>query len=402
MMQADDERSLISGLTELTTATRRTVSSRYSTRSRSGGRIQTQTPPSSSSISSSPTIISNLLSVPNLQTIAYALFVLTAFRIIWSSGNRDSSRGGLVSKQRFADRDNCQIVYVLGVEGSIHHGFTPILQTLAKQQVDKNEDPYLVEYADGRLRKALFGFHNGNTTAIDDRNLIKNLFRKKLCPNDGRKYVYIEDISFPSGYVYNETRTYRVKRQEYWAKSDMYTIAKEKLALNHPLNLYKFVGAYSQYAEIKFVVIHRSFVETIASHTDFDGNIQHHSNVIRGFLLLIRHFLMRNPFDTISGQKLWTVVCMERLMAKYYSGDEAKRARSRQNILTYLSLFLNWPISTCEECWDKWHDSTKVHGDILGESRVKILQQHMKELEGLWPPLRASDEEVVEEQICSL
>jgi hypothetical protein len=34
-------------------------------------------------------------------------------------------------------KKNCQIIYVLGVEGATHHGFTPILEYLANSQMDE-------------------------------------------------------------------------------------------------------------------------------------------------------------------------------------------------------------------------------------------------------------------------
>lgn len=147
------------------------------------------------------------------------------------------------------------------------------------------------------------------------------------------------------------------------------------------------------------MVIHRSFLETIASHTDFDGNIQHHSTVIRGFMLLIRTFLDSHPTDKISGKPLWTVVCMERLMAKFYHGDDRRRAYSRQQILKYLTNFLGWPTENCPTCWDSWRDSSKVHEELIGEQRTAILNEHMETLAGIWPPLINNS---VEEQKCNL
>ena len=343
-------------------------------------------------------LILGLFSLNGLRLVAILLLIFTlAFRIKIV----DVVEEFRISKQPFAKRENCQIVYVLGVEGSIHHGFTPILQALAEQQVDNKGEPYIVEYANGRLRKALFGLH-GETRSLDDETMIRHLFRK-ICPNDDRKRVFIEDISFPAGHV-DETRSYRVKRQPSWAKMrDIRDIAQDRQAINHPTNLYKFVQSYSEYSDIKFVLIHRSFVETIASHTEFDGNVQYHANVIKGFILLISRFLKRTPVD-LEGKPLWTLVCMERLMKKYYNGDDERRNISRQRILNYLNLFLGWGArSTCQGCWDSWKDSSKQHEDILGEARVDILHDHMKDLKqrthGQWPPRIDNG---VEEQICNL
>ena len=142
-----------------------------------------------------------------------------------------------ISQQPFTDRSNCQIVYVLGVEGSIHHGFTPILETLAKQQKDPTTGKrYTVSYPNGRLRRALFGMH-GEERALDDTMMIRHSFRK-ICPNDGKKHVIIEDASLPCGHGEDVEDSKGKKsfrgfaRQDWWAKSDMYTIAKDNSAVN--------------------------------------------------------------------------------------------------------------------------------------------------------------------------
>jgi hypothetical protein len=77
------------------------------------------------------------------------------------------------------DRDKCQIVYVIGVEGSIHHGVTPILRSLAGHQVDRETGlRYEVSYADRELRSAIFGF-NRNARSIDNPTMVRSPPRKK-------------------------------------------------------------------------------------------------------------------------------------------------------------------------------------------------------------------------------
>ncbi len=160
------------------------------------------------------------------------------------------------------NRDNCQIVYVLGVEGSIHHGVTPILRNLASHQVqyvdgavDDNSagsDPsrYDVNYADRRLRSALFGFSR-NARSMDNPKMVRHTMRQ-LCPDDGLHHVILEDLSFPSG-EYDDARTYRIHRQRWWYQSTMEQIAMSETALNHPFNLDKFYEAYSVRGSLFFV-----------------------------------------------------------------------------------------------------------------------------------------------------
>ena len=70
------------------------------------------------------------------------------------------------------------------------------------------------------------------------------------------------------------------------------------------------------------MVLHRPYIETIASHADHDGNAEQHSNVLRGFMLLIRRFLDAHDTDTLapggggSRKRTWTLVCVERLTSK--------------------------------------------------------------------------------------
>ncbi len=141
-------------------------------------------------------------------------------------------------------------MYVLGVEGSVHHGVTPILRSLASHVVDDRiEDggggkgrKFEVTYADRRLRSALFGF-NRNTRSMDHPGMVRHTMRQ-LCPNDGARHVILEDLSFPSGES-NDARTYRIHRQKWWYQSTMEQIAMSETALNHPMNLDVFYEAYS-------------------------------------------------------------------------------------------------------------------------------------------------------------
>ena len=286
---------------------------------------------------------------------------------------------------------------VLGVEGSVHHGFTPILEALAKKQVDaQTGQPYDVTYSEGHLRTAMFGFH-GETREITDPKVVKRTF-KKMCPNDGRKHIIIEDASFPSGSE-DDPRTYRVHRQKWWKDATMEEIATSDSALNHPTNLYSFYKEYSPQANIKFVVLHRSYIETIASHFDFDGTAMQHSNVIRGFLLLLSRFLDSHTIDTYTGERLWTLVCVDRMMGKVHEGNDESLQATRQRIVDYLADFLGWERSDCVGCFDSWRSSRKNHLKILGEENVNIVLSHMKGMGGVWPPVI---QDALSDQKCSL
>jgi hypothetical protein len=159
------------------------------------------------------------------------------------------------------------------------------------------------------------------------------------------------------------------------------------------------------YADIRFVVLHRPYIETIASHADHDGNAEQHSNVLRGFMLLIRRFLDAHANDTLAPggrrRRTWTLVCVERLMSSYYGGDETARDDARRRITAHLANFLGWDhaLEECNDCFDGWVESNKDHVGVLGGDNIGVLLEHMRKLGGIWPP---EVEDALPEQKCSL
>ena len=287
-------------------------------------------------------------------------------------------------------RKNCQVVYIMGVEGATHHGVTPIIEALAKQQFDpESGHQYWVDSKPIYLKDGLFGW----TTyiykkwgfpvrpEIDDPDFVKRVVEKS-CPADGRKHVLIEWASFPSGE--EDDPRYRVQRHHDWQSMSPDEIADDYRALQQPLNVTAFVQAYSPYVDIKFVVIHRPFLETIASHYKWDGGAVTHSNVIHGFLLILRRFLDAHPLDLATGGPLWTLLCLERIMSKNYEHEEDVEV-ARRNILSHLADFLGWPVKECKTCFNQWHESTKNPYEKLGKD-VDAVLEHAKQLEGVWPP----------------
>ena len=288
-------------------------------------------------------------------------------------------------------RKNCQIIYITGVEGATHHGFVPIIETLARNQVDPATGiPYHVDASPTALKAGLFGWFSGitrkwgfNNPEIDDPAFVRRVIEES-CPNDGKRHVLIEWASFPSGQS-DDPRSYRVHRQKEWLSMTPEEIANDAEAMTHPLNMRAFYKAYSPFVEIKFVVLHRPFLETIASHSDWDGGPIIHSNVIRGFMLMIHNFLYSHKVDWVTGQSLWTIVCVDRLMTKNYGPGQDVRV-ARRNVVSGLAEFLDWPTGDCPHCFDEWYESTKDPIKVLGKKNVKILEEHMQLLEGVWPP----------------
>ena len=108
----------------------------------------------------------------------------------------------------------------MGVEGATHHGFTPIIEALAQQQVDPDTGlKYIVDSNNSPLKAGLFGWYRGRVRRWGFRSdpepgdpaFVRRVV-KEICPNDGKKHVLIEWTSFPSGHE-DDKRTYRVHRQ---------------------------------------------------------------------------------------------------------------------------------------------------------------------------------------------
>ncbi|KAL7480251.1 hypothetical protein ACHAW6_005947 [Cyclotella cf. meneghiniana] len=78
-------------------------------------------------------------------------------------------------------RSRCQIIYLLGVEGTMHHGILPIVESLAARQIDPlTSTPYNVHSRSKALRYGLFastgrrfGFHE--PPPMDDPRLVKKV-----------------------------------------------------------------------------------------------------------------------------------------------------------------------------------------------------------------------------------
>mmetsp|Transcript_26829 Transcript_26829/g.49332 ORF Transcript_26829/g.49332 Transcript_26829/m.49332 type:complete len:420 (+) Transcript_26829:96-1355(+) len=303
-------------------------------------------------------------------------------------------------------RKKCQIIYILGVEGATHHGFIPIIEALARNQVDPTTGlKFDVDTAPSALKAGLFGWFYKTkirkwgfktTPKVDDPAFVQTVVRES-CPDDGKKHVLIEWASFPSG-PEDDRRAYRVKRQHEWMDMSPEEVANSDEALSHPTSMNAFYQAYSPFVDIKFVVLHRPFLETIASHRDWDGGPENHSNVIRGFMLMLRRFLDTHLYDLVTGSRLWSLVCVERIMAKNYDNDD-EVAEARGHVISNLANFLGWPNGDCPHCFDDWRESTKDPLEVLGEKNVPILREHMKWLEGVWPP---PGEEGVAEQQCGI
>jgi len=316
----------------------------------------------------------------------------------------------LVGEKAFAStqlkRENCQIIYIVGVEGSNHHGFLPIIKSLAAKQIDPDTGfGYDVDEAPEALKAGLFGWYRhivqqkwkfGVDPGVHDPAFVKSIV-SSMCPNDGLRHVVIEWASFPSGNA-DDFRSYRVHRQSDWLHMSPQEIANDKNAMIHPVDLNAFYDAYAPHAEIKFVVLNRDYTETIASHKDWDGGSVTHSHIISGFMIILSRFLNSHLHDSITGAKLWTLLCLESIFAKNHQ-TAVEVSEARRNVLHNLATFLDWPVKECPDCFNHWYESTKIPEQELADS-MEIIFDHISALEGIWPPKRSDD--TMPEQQCGL
>lgn len=279
----------------------------------------------------------------------------------------------------------------------MHHGMSPVLHELARRQIDQTGTPYHVQFESRYLRYGLFGypawvgneFKYNNLPAMNDQELVQRVI-SAICPNNGQHHVIIEGVSFPAG---DDTSRLRVKRDKNWQKQSPQEISVTNSARNHPLNLDEFYAAYSPYAEIKFIVLNRPYLETIASHPDFDSGPITHSNVIQGFLIILGKFLEGHRHDN-SGEKIWLMINMETLAVLYY-GPRSQRENhklaleAKRDMVQKIATFLRWPQTECRDCFLNWKDSTKDHTQIFSPDEISLLRQHEQRLEGVWPPVES-------------
>ena len=301
-------------------------------------------------------------------------------------------------------KSKCQIVYILGVEGATHHGFMPILEALATEQVDELGTPFHVDPESHPLKAGILGWYptiykrlgigRNPVPTIDDPALVEQI-AELMCPNDGRHHVIIEWASFPSGQE-DDPRPYRFHRQHSWLSMSVEDIANSDEANNHPINLPDFYRAYSLYADVKFVVIHRPYLSTIASHAEWDTGPVVHSRIIWAYLVILNRFLGKHMYDT-NNNRIWELVCVQALSAQSHgTADELQGARSR--VIEHLANFLGWPNTECKSCFDQWKESRKDPAAVLGDSYEAVVG-HKNELEKIWPP-KIGDE--TPEQQCGI
>ena len=147
-------------------------------------------------------------------------------------------------------------IYVVGVEGTGHHGVTPVVASIAKTC------NYQVVYENKELRAAL-------STRLPMRfNSLLNFYKRK--PIAGvDKVLVLEDGSLPTDKLF---RNSTMEQKKSTAKYDIEWIYDR----THDMDV-----------NVRFLHLSRDFYRTVASHPEFDGGFNKHADVLHSFLKYI-------------------------------------------------------------------------------------------------------------------
>jgi len=314
-----------------------------------------------------------------------------------------------------ASRKNCQFIIVLGTEGSLQNDIEPIFSSLASLQPNSlyihprsADSPEL-----DLFRRTFYNLveHYG-PPRLEELAPHPEMVRKRmeaLCPptiNNGdgqedgeRRRIYYGDIPFPYGSINSPGR------MDAWQDMTVEEIAQDVLDSGRPTNLQTMLQVFGPYADIKFIALHRPYLDTIAHFAHKDGGAVLHSKMIAGHMMAFSQFLNAHPIDRYTNSKLWMVLCLHQLWSTSYQSVEDIIA-GRQRIVERIANFLGWRIigSTTEEDDDgedffgHWHEKHKDPLTKLGFENMDEIRKHVQLLEGVWPP----GEEGRVAEVCSV
>ena len=96
-------------------------------------------------------------------------------------------------------RKNCQFIFAISVEGSMHpDAFAPILSALAQAQDEHYEIPSARQQK--TFRRAIFSSDVGRSSPDDIKNVVSD-----ICPKDGRRRIYLNEKTWPNGLKSRDT-----------------------------------------------------------------------------------------------------------------------------------------------------------------------------------------------------
>lgn len=178
-------------------------------------------------------------------------------------------------------KGNCQEIHVIGLEGVGHHGFGPVLNQLAFQTPEivilrRTSGPGGINIAKG-IKEA-----NYSQVAEGFR------FRAEACLRQTKTCVSFGGCSYPCS---RSPFTSKLKSVKRWEPKHLSYL----LRVGHPIHISKWFAAASKHCDIRFVLLHRNFVETVFTHRTWDTGVRGHSEVLLLFAEYIDVMLKHIP-----------------------------------------------------------------------------------------------------------
>ena len=131
------------------------------------------------------------------------------------------------------------------------------------------------------------GFRSGPQAEVEEGY---SLFAKR-CTNQNRTCVRFGGGSYPNSRSPFTTKLKAVKRWQpiHWAYL---------LDVGHPIHTSKWFAAVSKYCDVRIVLLHRNFVDTVWSHRTWDTGPIGHGEVLLMFAKFMEDMLTRIPSDS--------------------------------------------------------------------------------------------------------
>jgi len=258
----------------------------------------------------------------------------------FQSGSSSPSRGPSEKRRRL------QVVYIAGVEGTGHHGFMPLLLY-----------PAVREYGGGvlawwrSLREVLL------KCPPSERRAKLNMLLEAMqtnCQDEPR--ILFEWCSYPFG----------EEHRERWADgvADTDALARELRSGNpgNSVDLREFVDIFSEFADVKVLVLHRGLISASWSHKEWDQGLLKHARILALFMEYLTGVLGGLDPD------MWRWVAYEDVCNAHLQGEHAAVAAA-------LSAFLGLPAATLQRSFSHFRPSSKdaaaeMPGETLREIRA--------------------------------
>jgi len=201
----------------------------------------------------------------------------------------------------------CESVYVVGLEGVGHHGIGPVLASF-------------LQHAQGKEKAR----HIQKLKLSNDLSYYEN-FRKysESCLNEEKGCVAFSGASFPSS---RSPFTNKLKSQSRWIH-DSEEQWQYLETVGHPIHIERYFNAGSKFCKVRFILLHRNFVDAVWAHRTWDTGVRGHLKVLGMFARYIDQQLQKIPdyaWKRIDYEDFWS--------------------EQRDDVLKDLCKFLEWNV----------------------------------------------------------